>query len=174
VKLLLRHVCFVLFLHTYRLQVKARKGETTYHGISHAFRTIMREEGTRALFKGGVARVFRSSPQFGVTLMSYELIQQMVPFPLSHPKVTGQSLSTTTTRADLESRTESEVAWGRTRNAMKLLKDIGKFRRCIMTRRPRSSPLTTVCRLQVWYLWSAVLASRMVIWRTLVSLSLDV
>jgi solute carrier family 25 aspartate/glutamate transporter 12/13 len=64
--------------------VEAKKGQSTYNGITDAFRKIVREEGTRALFKGGPARIFRSSPQFGVTLMSYELLQQWAPFPWSH------------------------------------------------------------------------------------------
>ncbi|KAG4302805.1 hypothetical protein PCK1_000965, partial [Pneumocystis canis] len=51
-----------------RLQVEARKGETNYKGIRHAFVTILKEEGPGALFKGGSARVFRSSPQFACTL----------------------------------------------------------------------------------------------------------
>ncbi|TPX76775.1 mannan endo-1,4-beta-mannosidase [Chytriomyces confervae] len=59
-----------------RLQVAARSGETTYSGVFDAFRKILKEEGPRAFFKGGVARVLRSSPQFGVTLASFELIQQ--------------------------------------------------------------------------------------------------
>jgi solute carrier family 25 (mitochondrial aspartate/glutamate transporter), member 12/13 len=62
-----------------RLQVAARKGETTYSGIMDAANKIMREEGFRAFFKGGVARVCRSSPQFGVTLASYELLQNLLP-----------------------------------------------------------------------------------------------
>ncbi|KAI3634958.1 hypothetical protein MIR68_007339 [Amoeboaphelidium protococcarum] len=64
-----------------RLQVEAKKGHQTYHGIRDAFSKILREEGVRAFFKGGPARIFRSSPQFGVTLMSYELFQQWLPFP---------------------------------------------------------------------------------------------
>jgi solute carrier family 25 aspartate/glutamate transporter 12/13 len=63
-----------------RLQVAARQGETTYTGIVDAAQKIFREEGFRAFFKGGVARVFRSSPQFGVTLASYELLQTAIPF----------------------------------------------------------------------------------------------
>ncbi|KAJ3242593.1 mitochondrial aspartate-glutamate transporter agc1 [Chytriomyces hyalinus] len=59
-----------------RLQVAARLGETTYSGVFDAFRKILKEEGPRAFFKGGIARVLRSSPQFGVTLASFELIQQ--------------------------------------------------------------------------------------------------
>lgn len=64
-----------------RLQVEARKGQATYKNIRHAFVTILKEEGPGALFKGGPARVFRSSPQFGVTLMSYELFKEWLPFP---------------------------------------------------------------------------------------------
>lgn len=63
-----------------RLQVVARTGQQTYTGIIDAFQKILREEGPRAFFKGGPARVFRSSPQFGVTLLAYELIQQSFPF----------------------------------------------------------------------------------------------
>ncbi|KAJ2769658.1 mitochondrial aspartate-glutamate transporter agc1, partial [Coemansia nantahalensis] len=64
-----------------RLQVVARQGETAYTGLVDAARKIYREEGFKAFFKGGPARIFRSSPQFGVTLMCYELIHRMVPFP---------------------------------------------------------------------------------------------
>ncbi len=59
-----------------RLQVDARAGQQTYSGITDAFVKIMREEGPKALFKGGPARVFRSSPQFGVTLLAYEILQR--------------------------------------------------------------------------------------------------
>lgn len=37
-----------------------------------------REEGFRALFKGGPARIIRSSPQFAFTLMSYEMFKKLV------------------------------------------------------------------------------------------------
>ncbi|KAI9146493.1 mitochondrial carrier domain-containing protein [Paraphysoderma sedebokerense] len=68
-----------------RLQVEAKKGQTTYNGIMDAAGKIYREEGFKAFFKGGPARIFRSSPQFGVTLMTYELLQQTIPFPLDTP-----------------------------------------------------------------------------------------
>lgn len=71
-----------------RLQVEAKKGEIKYRGIIHAFGTILKEEGFTAFFKGSLARVFRSSPQFGFTLASYELLQSM--FPL-HPPNTRES-----------------------------------------------------------------------------------
>ncbi|KAF7550915.1 hypothetical protein G7046_g7863 [Stylonectria norvegica] len=64
-----------------RLQVEARKGEATYNGLRHAAKTIWAEEGFRAFFKGGPARIFRSSPQFGFTLAAYEVLQTMLPMP---------------------------------------------------------------------------------------------
>ncbi|PVH23733.1 hypothetical protein CXQ85_004026 [Candidozyma haemuli] len=71
-----------------RLQVEAKHGEVKYRGIVHAFGLIMKEEGISAFFKGSLARVFRSSPQFGFTLASYELLQRL--FPL-HPPNTRES-----------------------------------------------------------------------------------
>uniref|UniRef100_A0A8C4SBT9 Solute carrier family 25 member 12 n=2 Tax=Erpetoichthys calabaricus TaxID=27687 RepID=A0A8C4SBT9_ERPCA len=61
-----------------RLQVAARAGQTTYSGVIDCFRKILREEGHRAFWKGAGARVFRSSPQFGVTLVTYELLQRWI------------------------------------------------------------------------------------------------
>ena len=68
----------VYFAET-RLQAELRGGDKAYAGIVDAFRTISREEGPKALFKGGVARVLRSSPQFGVTLVAYETLQMKFP-----------------------------------------------------------------------------------------------
>lgn len=62
-----------------RLQVVPRPGQQTYHGIFDTIAKIYSQEGLTAFFKGGPARVFRSSPQFGVTLLSYELIQRLLP-----------------------------------------------------------------------------------------------
>uniref|UniRef100_A0A4W5PTP9 Solute carrier family 25 member 12 n=1 Tax=Hucho hucho TaxID=62062 RepID=A0A4W5PTP9_9TELE len=59
-----------------RLQVAARAGHTTYTGVMDCFRKIMQEEGFGALWKGAGARMCRSSPQFGVTLVTYELLQR--------------------------------------------------------------------------------------------------
>uniref|UniRef100_A0A8C5RMX7 Solute carrier family 25 member 12 n=1 Tax=Laticauda laticaudata TaxID=8630 RepID=A0A8C5RMX7_LATLA len=59
-----------------RLQVAARAGQTTYNGVIDCFVKILREEGPSAFWKGAAARVFRSSPQFGVTLLTYELLQR--------------------------------------------------------------------------------------------------
>ncbi|XP_043215075.1 calcium-binding mitochondrial carrier protein Aralar1-like isoform X4 [Amphibalanus amphitrite] len=60
-----------------RLQVAARAGQTTYTGVFDAARKIYSEEGMKAFWKGAPARVFRSSPQFGVTLLTYELLQRV-------------------------------------------------------------------------------------------------
>lgn len=61
-----------------RLQVVARAGQTTYTGVLDATKKIYVEEGFRAFWKGALARVFRSSPQFGVTLLTYEVLQRML------------------------------------------------------------------------------------------------
>ncbi|XP_057708049.1 electrogenic aspartate/glutamate antiporter SLC25A12, mitochondrial-like isoform X2 [Corythoichthys intestinalis] len=70
-----------------RLQVAARAGQTTYNGVIDCFRKILKEEGFRAFWKGTGARVFRSSPQFGVTLLTYELLQRWfhIDFGTHHP-----------------------------------------------------------------------------------------
>jgi len=60
-----------------RLQVVARAGQTTYSGVFDAAKKIMAEEGFKAFWKGTGARVMRSSPQFGVTLLTYELLQRL-------------------------------------------------------------------------------------------------
>lgn len=64
-----------------RLQVEARHGDTQYHGLRHAAATIWKEEGFKAFFKGGPARIMRSSPQFGFTLAAYEVLQGIIPYP---------------------------------------------------------------------------------------------
>ncbi|KAJ2157791.1 mitochondrial aspartate-glutamate transporter agc1 [Coemansia sp. RSA 552] len=102
-----------------RLQVVARKGETVYTGLLDATRKIYQEEGVKAFFKGGAARVFRSSPQFGATLMCYELIHRLVPFP-------GESHELPQERSALQSRElASQSALFHAGNALRLLHDSG-------------------------------------------------
>lgn len=60
-----------------RLQVAARAGQTTYNGLIDCYQKVMKEEGPKAFWKGTAARVCRSSPQFGVTLLAYELLQRL-------------------------------------------------------------------------------------------------
>ncbi|XP_011642140.1 calcium-binding mitochondrial carrier protein Aralar1 isoform X7 [Pogonomyrmex barbatus] len=79
-----------------RLQVIAREGQTTYTGLLDCARKIYKEEGARAFWKGATARVFRSSPQFGVTLFTYELLQRLfvVDFGGSRPTGSEQKVPT--------------------------------------------------------------------------------
>ncbi|XP_076758284.1 calcium-binding mitochondrial carrier protein Aralar1 isoform X9 [Xylocopa sonorina] len=80
-----------------RLQVVARQGQTTYNGLLDCAKKIYKEEGARAFWKGATARVFRSSPQFGVTLFTYELLQRLfvVDFGGSRPTGSEQKVPTT-------------------------------------------------------------------------------
>lgn len=75
-----------------RLQVAARKGQTTYSGLTDCARKIWAEEGGRAFWKGAAARVFRSSPQFGVTLMAYELLQRLFKVDFGGTRPTGEDM----------------------------------------------------------------------------------
>jgi len=60
-----------------RLQVRAKTdGSPNYKGLFDCGKSIFREEGASAFFKGGPLRVMRSSPQFGITLLTYEKLQQ--------------------------------------------------------------------------------------------------
>lgn len=75
-----------------RLQVAARAGQTTYTGVIDAFRKIVKEEGIFALWKGGPARVFRSAPQFGFTLLTYEVLQRMFYIDFGGRRPTGSEV----------------------------------------------------------------------------------
>lgn len=113
-----------------RLQVEARKGDTAYTGLRHAAKTIWKEEGFRAFFKGGPARILRSSPQFGFTLAAYEVLQRTLPYPGNNTEkklIPGMVDVATTLR---EKRDDSPFV--RTRNALKIVldldEDFGKIR----------------------------------------------
>uniref|UniRef100_A0A674CPA4 Solute carrier family 25 member 12 n=1 Tax=Salmo trutta TaxID=8032 RepID=A0A674CPA4_SALTR len=72
-----------------RLQVSARAGHTTYTGVMDCFRKIAQEEGFGALWKGAGARMCRSSPQFGVTLVTYELLQRWLSVDFGEHRLAG-------------------------------------------------------------------------------------
>ncbi|KAI8981137.1 mitochondrial carrier [Trametes punicea] len=101
-----------------RLQVEARTGQTNYKGLTDAFVKIYREEGFRAFFKGGPARIIRSSPQFGFTLVAYEYLHK---YPFDGPS------------REVETRLTSQredMAQVRARNALRILLDVhGDFGR---------------------------------------------
>ncbi|OAQ63433.1 mitochondrial carrier protein [Pochonia chlamydosporia 170] len=107
-----------------RLQVEARKGEASYTGLRHAAKTIWKEEGFTAFFKGGPARIFRSSPQFGFTLAAYEVLQTLLPMPggKAEEKMqvgVSEVMSTVTKRGTLDTS-----PFARSRNALKIILDL--------------------------------------------------
>lgn len=94
-----------------RLQVEARKGQATYNGITDCFAKILKDEGPKAFFKGSLARVLRSSPQFGATLVAYEYLQKFLPYPFDSKQ-----------KADSDnSRPWEDPSRQHARNAMRLL-----------------------------------------------------
>lgn len=104
-----------------RLQVEARKGESHYKGLTDAFVKIYREEGFKALFKGGPARIVRSSPQFGFTLLAYEYLHKFLSYPWAEQP--PQVKTALTSRQD-------DISRIRARNALKILLDVhGNFGR---------------------------------------------
>ena len=102
-----------------RLQVEARKGEATYTSLRHCARTIFQEEGIKAFFKGGPARILRSSPQFGFTLAAYEFLQGLLPMPGVEKDISHM----VTDESGLNSRTAS-LGYLRSRNALKIILDM--------------------------------------------------
>lgn len=105
-----------------RLQVEARKGEVQYTSLRHAAKLIWQQEGFKAFFKGGPARIVRSSPQFGFTLASYEVLQKLLPMPGSEDAIPSPE-----SYVDASSPVPSSGAplpYLRSRNALKLILDL--------------------------------------------------
>ncbi|KAN0060142.1 mitochondrial aspartate-glutamate transporter agc1 [Thecaphora frezii] len=104
-----------------RLQVEARKGQATYRGITDCFAKVLKEEGPKAFFKGSLARVLRSSPQFGATLVAYEYLQALLPYPFEDKElpdtlrdgVPGEDPSRTHARRALQLLLEMHEDFGR-------------------------------------------------------------
>lgn len=99
-----------------RLQVEARKGQTHYRGLVHCTSTIWKEEGFQAFFKGGPARIMRSSPQFGCTLAAYELLKNVFPLPGKGDAKMGKARPVVAPFED-----KSPMSYIRSRNAMRLI-----------------------------------------------------
>lgn len=102
-----------------RLQVEAKAGDTVYNGLIHAAKTIYKEEGATAFFKGGPARIMRSSPQFGFTLAAYEFLQRAAPYPGNKPASNPREASVSSLREKYDAS-----PLGRSRNALKIVLDI--------------------------------------------------
>lgn len=75
-----------------------------------------------AFFKGGPARIVRSSPQFGFTLAAYELLQKWLPMPGSQPSVTTPS-GQVEPGVGLQGA-KAPLPYLRSRNALKLILDL--------------------------------------------------
>ncbi|CAO3590263.1 unnamed protein product [Absidia cylindrospora] len=119
-----------------RLQVEAKKGQTSYTGIKDAAKKIYAEEGFKAFFKGGPARILRSSPQFGVTLTVYELLHQA--FPLPGHATTAATPGATAATAPGGLISSEQLGAFQSRNALKLLLDLD-YRFGVYTATPSSS-----------------------------------
>ena len=105
-----------------RLQVEARKGDTKYTSLRHCASTVFREEGFKAFFKGGPARVLRSSPQFGFTLAGYEVLQKLLPMPGSQNE--GPSIGGHVEPAVGLQEAKAPLPYLRSRNSLKILLDL--------------------------------------------------
>ena len=105
-----------------RLQVEARKGDTKYTGLRQCARSVWQEEGFRAFFKGGPARVLRSSPQFGFTLAGYEVLQKLLPMPGSANE--GPSIGGHAEPAVGLKEAKAPLPYLRSRNALKIILDL--------------------------------------------------
>ena len=60
-----------------RLQVKEKEGKTAYKGVIDCVVKLWREEGFQAFWKGAVLRAMRSGPQFGVTLLTFDMLKTL-------------------------------------------------------------------------------------------------
>lgn len=106
-----------------RLQVEARKGDVAYTGLRDAASKVWRDEGFKAFFKGGPARILRSSPQFGFTLAGYELLQGLLPLPGEHPEETQGPRGSLEPVTGLQ-EAKAPLPYLRSRNALKIILDL--------------------------------------------------
>ena len=115
-----------------RLQVEARKGDATYKGVLDCGRQILKSEGAKAFFKGGPARILRSSPQFGFTLAMYEMLSKALPMPGSDEAEAQRSIGGRMEPGIGLREARAPLPYLRSRNALKILLDMdpqfGKIR----------------------------------------------
>ncbi|KAL3423412.1 hypothetical protein PVAG01_05159 [Phlyctema vagabunda] len=105
-----------------RLQVEARKGEASYTSLRQCAKQVYRDEGFKAFFKGGPARILRSSPQFGFTLAGYEVLQTLLPMPGSDHEAQVHA-GVASTGSPLPGQ-EGPLSYLRSRNALKIILDL--------------------------------------------------
>ena len=107
-----------------RLQVEARKGEAAYTGLVNCAKTIYQEEGFKAFFKGGPARILRSSPQFGFTLAAYEVLSKALPMPGSAQAEANKNLASSLEPGVALRESSAPLEYIRARNVLKILGDL--------------------------------------------------
>ena len=108
-----------------RLQVEARKGQATYNGLLDCAQKIWRQEGFKAFWKGGPARVLRSSPQFGFTLAAYEVLMSWLPMPGSEAAKAGAQRVTGNVEPMVGlGEARAPLPYLRSRNALKIILDL--------------------------------------------------
>eukprot|EP01028_Stygiella_incarcerata_P002362 TRINITY_DN1441_c0_g1_i1.p1 TRINITY_DN1441_c0_g1~~TRINITY_DN1441_c0_g1_i1.p1 ORF type:complete len:167 (+),score=42.70 TRINITY_DN1441_c0_g1_i1:289-789(+) len=65
-----------------RLQIQRREANgpagKKLPGLAATFLDVVRNEGVRSLFKGSAPRVLRSAPQYGVMLLTYEVMKKVL------------------------------------------------------------------------------------------------
>jgi solute carrier family 25 aspartate/glutamate transporter 12/13 len=69
-----------------RLQSDAKGAIPRFTGLRDCFFKTWKEEGLRTFFVGGGMRVLRSSPQFAVTLLVYEVLQTKFAPQIKNPR----------------------------------------------------------------------------------------
>ena len=107
-----------------RLQVEARKGEATYSGLVNCAKTIYQQEGFKAFFKGGPARIVRSSPQFGFTLAAYEMLSKALPLPGSEQAQANKNLSSSLEASVGLKGASAPLPYLRAQNVLKIIGDL--------------------------------------------------
>lgn len=100
-----------------RLQSESKAGQTAYRGLIHCAKTVYKEEGFKAFFKGGPARILRSSPQFGCTLAAYEFLHNLLPLPGHQKTEAGHAVVTA-------EPTSSPYRFLQSKSALKVILDI--------------------------------------------------
>ena len=95
-----------------RIQVVRRPGQTSYNGVLDAARKIYKEEGLKAFWKGGIARKLRTSPQFGITLVTYELVQRILFVDFGGSNPSGSFRETSTGSANFRKSTNKDHIGG--------------------------------------------------------------
>src|ERR1700712_4560956 len=74
-----------------------------------AVRKIWKEEGFVAFWKGGPARVLRSAPQFGFTLMTYEVLQRLFYIDFGGRRPTGSEVKVPVQASEIKSQNPDHI-----------------------------------------------------------------